>query len=64
MSAVKEVNLELTEDEIRYLEPYVFHALGGVMAQNKFKSAKEKHIWSNGTSTVPGNLAVPGNQEI
>ncbi|MCM1431990.1 MAG: aldo/keto reductase, partial [Muribaculaceae bacterium] len=33
--AVKAVDLELTEDEIRYLEElYVPHALAGVMAQN------------------------------
>ena len=34
--AVKAVELELKEDEIHYLEePYVPHALAGVMAQNK-----------------------------
>ena len=34
--AVKATELELTEDEIRYLEePYVPHPLAGVMAQNK-----------------------------
>ena len=34
--AAKAVKLELTEDEIHYLEePYVPHALAGVMAQNK-----------------------------
>ena len=40
--AVKAVELELTEDEIRYLEePYVPHALAGVMAQNKPDVGKE-----------------------
>ena len=34
--AVKAVDLELTDDEIKYLEePYVPHPLAGVMAQNK-----------------------------
>ena len=34
--AAKAVELKLTEDEIHYLEePYVPHALAGVMAQNK-----------------------------
>ena len=57
--AVKAVNLELTEDEIRYLEePYEPHALAGVMAQNKPETAKEKHVWSNGTSTVSGNREI------
>ena len=43
--AAKAVELELTEDEIHYLEePYVPHALAGVMAQNKPKSAKDKHV--------------------
>ena len=33
--AVKAVDLELSEDELAYLEePYVPHALVGVMAQN------------------------------
>ena len=42
--AAKAVDLELTEDEIAYLEePYVPHALVGVMAQNKPANAKEKH---------------------
>lgn len=39
--------LELTEDEIAWLEePYVPHALTGVMAQNRPDRAKEKHVWS------------------
>lgn len=45
--AVKATELELTEDEIRYLEePYVPHPLAGVMAQNKPSNSKEKHVWS------------------
>ena len=47
--AAKATELELTEEEITYLEaPYVPHALAGVMAQNKLASAKEKHVWSTG----------------
>ena len=49
----KAVDLELTEGEIRYLEePYVPHALAGVMAQNKPESAKEKHVWSTGNQKI------------
>lgn len=48
--AVKATELELTEDEIRYLEePYVPHPLAGVMAQNKPSNSKEKHVWSTGS---------------
>ncbi len=40
--AAKAVELELTEDEIRYLEElYVPHELTGVMAQNKPESTKK-----------------------
>ena len=43
--AAKAVELELTDDEIAYLEaPYVPHPLAGVMAQNKPANAKEKHV--------------------
>ena len=39
--AAKSVEIELNEDEIAYLEePYVPHALAGVMAQNKPTNAK------------------------
>ena len=39
--AVKATELELTEDEIRYLEePYVPHPLAGVMSQNKPSNSK------------------------
>ena len=51
--AVKAVELELTEDETTYLEePYVPHALAGVMAQNKPANAKEKHVWSTGNQKI------------
>ncbi|MBR6939930.1 MAG: aldo/keto reductase, partial [Clostridia bacterium] len=41
--AAKAVDFELNEAEIAYLEePYIPHALAGVMAQNK--PANEKHI--------------------
>ena len=51
--AVKAVDLELTGDEIIYLEePYVPHPLAGVMAQNKPAAAKEKHVWSVGDQKI------------
>ena len=51
--AVKATELELTEDEIRYLEePYVPHPLAGVMAQNKPSNSKEKHVWSTGNQKI------------
>ena len=51
--AVKATELELTEDEIRYLEePYVPHQLAGVMAQNKPSNSKEKHVWSTGSQKI------------
>lgn len=47
--AAKAVDLVLTEEETSYLEePYVPHALVGVMAQNTLSTAKEKHVWSAG----------------
>ena len=46
--AARAVDLELTDEEIAYLEePYVPHPLAGVMAQNKRKNAKEKHVWQS-----------------
>ena len=43
--AAKAVDLTLSDAELRYLEePYVPHALVGVMAQNTAASAKEKHV--------------------
>lgn len=57
--AAKAVDLILSEEETAYLEePYVPHALVGVMAQNTRSAAKEKHVWSNGTSVVPGNKKI------
>ena len=45
--AVKAVDFVLSEEEAAYLEePYVPHALVGVMAQNTAAAAKEKHVWS------------------
>ena len=41
------VDLALTAEELAYLEePYVPHALVGVMAQNTASTAKEAHVWS------------------
>lgn len=51
--AAKTVGLELTTDETAYLEePYVPHALTGVMAQNKPSDANEKHVWSIGDQKI------------
>ena len=51
--AAKATELELTEEETAYLEePYVPHALAGVMAQNKPANAKEKHVWSTGNQKI------------
>ncbi|MBQ1538343.1 MAG: aldo/keto reductase, partial [Ruminococcus sp.] len=51
--AAKAVELELNADEISYLEePYVPHALAGVMAQNKPANRNEKHVWSTGTQKI------------
>ena len=47
------MDLELTADEIAYLEAtYVPHALAGVMAQNKPANAKNKHVWSTGNQKI------------
>ena len=51
--AAKATDLELTKEEIAYLEaPYVPHPLAGVMAQNKPANAKEKHVWSTGNQSI------------
>ena len=51
--AVGAVDLELTPEEIMYLEePYVPHPLAGVMAQNKPAASKEKHVWSTGDQKI------------
>ena len=47
--AAKAVDLVLTAEERAYLEePYVPHALVGVMAQNTPEAAKQQHVWSTG----------------
>ncbi|MDE7362511.1 MAG: aldo/keto reductase [Oscillospiraceae bacterium] len=52
-TAVKSVELKLTDEEITYLEePYLPHALAGVMAQNKPELAREKHVWSTGDQKI------------
>ncbi|MBQ9003792.1 MAG: aldo/keto reductase, partial [Eggerthellaceae bacterium] len=44
--AVAAVDLALSEDEVAYLEePYVPHAIVGVMAQNKPVDAGKEHVW-------------------
>ena len=44
--AAKAVTLALTAEEIAYLEePYVPHAIVGVMAQNKPADAGKEHVW-------------------
>ena len=51
--AAKAVDLELTDEEITYLEaPYGPHPLAGVMAQNKPANAKEKHVWTTGNQKI------------
>ena len=49
----KAVDLSLSDEEIRYLEePYVPHALVGVMAQNTRKAAKDAHVWTTGNQKI------------
>lgn len=51
--AAKAVDLVLTEEETAYLEePYVPHALVGVMAQNTAAASKERHVWSTGNQKI------------
>ena len=53
--AAKAVDMNLTAEEIAYLEePYVPHPLTGVMAQNKPAAAKGKHVWSTGDQKIGG----------
>ena len=55
--AAKAVDLELSAEEISYLEePYVPHSLAGVMAQNKPAASKEKHVWSTGDQKIGGDV--------
>ena len=49
----KAVDFLLTPEETAYLEePYLPHALVGVMAQNTKAAAKEQHVWSTGNQTI------------
>jgi len=51
--ATKAVDLVLTAEELTYLEePYVPHALVGVMAQNTAATAKQSHVWSTGNQKI------------
>ena len=51
--AAKAADLILSEEEAAYLEePYVPHALVGVMAQNTRSAAKEKHVWLTGNQKI------------
>ena len=51
--AAKAVNLDLTAEELAYLErPYVPHALVGVMAQNTASAVKQTHVWSTGNQEI------------
>ena len=51
--AANAVSIELTEDEISYLEElYIPHPLAGVMAQNKPVDAGQKHLWSTGDQKI------------
>lgn len=51
--AAKAVDLNLTAEEVTYLEkPYVPHALVGVMAQNTASAAKKPHVWSTGSQEI------------
>ena len=51
--AAKSVDLALTGEESAYPEePYVPHALVGVMAQNTASAAKESHAWSTGDQKI------------
>ncbi len=51
--AARAVELALTAEELAWLEePYVPHALVGVMAQNTPSAAKESHVWSIGNQNI------------
>lgn len=51
--AAKAVDLTLTAEELAWLEePYVPHALVGVMAQNTASAAKGPHVWSTGNQEI------------
>ena len=51
--AAKAVDLQLSGEEIAYLEePYVPHRLVGVMAQNTVSAAGQQHVWSTGKQQI------------
>ena len=51
--AAKAVDLQLTEEEKKYLEEaYVPHKLVGVMAQNTPAAAKQEHVCSTGSQKI------------
>ena len=51
--AAKAVELELSEEEKKYLEePYIPHNLEGVMAQNKPANKDDKHVWGTGNQKI------------
>ena len=51
--AAKAVDLQLAEEELAWLEePYVPHALVGVMAQNTAATATKPHVWSTGNQEI------------
>lgn len=51
--AVRAVDLQLTDDEVAYLEaPYVPHPLVGVMAQNTPTAANTSHVWGVGDQRI------------
>lgn len=51
--AAKSTQLDLTSDELAFLEePYVPHNLVGVMAQNTPSAAKNEHVWSTGSQKI------------
>ena len=53
--AAKAVDIELTDDELKYLEePDVSHPRAGVMAQNKRTDASKKHVWTTGAQKISG----------
>lgn len=52
-SAVKAVDLKLTNEEIQYLEAlYIPHKLVGVMAQNTIAKSAEKKAWTVGNQKI------------
>ena len=51
--AAKAVDIELSAEEISYLEElYIPHPLAGVMAQNKPANKNDKHVWSTGSQKI------------